>query len=128
MPVDLLKEDIAVAIKEKYRDVKVVCLTNNVTRDGLNYKIGMILPHVSLAGLPEFTEIIQMVVQEDKLLFIVRKPCAWYQELFRAYQQKVCLTNAIDVLETTDLTDSYPLVDYRVGGKPFVVLKRYIHI
>lgn len=38
----------------------------------------MILAHGSLAGLPEFVEIIQMIVVKDNLLFIVRKLSAWY--------------------------------------------------
>lgn len=55
-----------------------VCLAKNAMYSGLNYRNGMILAHGSLAGLPEFTEIIQMIVAKDKLLFIVRALSTWY--------------------------------------------------
>ncbi|XP_051780300.1 uncharacterized protein LOC114645041 [Erpetoichthys calabaricus] len=65
--------------------------------------MGMILPHDSLSGLPEFIAITHMIVHKDKLLFVVRKLCSWHQEHYRAYELKVCPTKAID-----------GLVDYRV--------------
>ena len=43
----------------------------------------MIVAHGSLAGLPEVTEIIHMIVVRHKLLFIVRKLSAWYREHYR---------------------------------------------
>ncbi|CAB1455963.1 unnamed protein product [Pleuronectes platessa] len=42
----------------------------------------MILTHGSLGGLPEFSEIIPMVILQDKLIFIVKKLSGWYASCF----------------------------------------------
>lgn len=80
LPIDVLKEDIAFALKQRHPELDGVCLAKNATYSGLNHRNGMILAHGSLAGLPEFVEIIQMIVVKDNLLFIVRKLSAWYWE------------------------------------------------
>lgn len=125
LPIDVLKEDIAFAIKQRHPDLDGVCFAKNATYSGLNYRNGMILAHGSLAGLPVFTEIIQMIVVKDKLVFIVRKLSAWYREHYRAYELKMCPTNEVELLDLNDLTDPYPLADYTVGGM-LITLKRYI--
>jgi len=53
LSIDVLKEEIAQAIRQKHLDVEYVCLAKNVTYDGFNYRTGMILAHGSLAGIPE---------------------------------------------------------------------------
>ncbi|KAL6476470.1 hypothetical protein MHYP_G00149690 [Metynnis hypsauchen] len=88
LPIDILNEDIALAIKRKYPDMNCVHLAKSATYNGLTYRTGMILAHGSLAGLPEFTEIIQMIVVKDMVLFIVKKLSAWYREHYRAYELK----------------------------------------
>lgn len=52
--VDLLKDEIAQAIRLKHPTLDNVCLAKNVTYGGFNYRTGMILAHGSLAGIPEF--------------------------------------------------------------------------
>lgn len=69
--------DISLAVKRKHPDINNVCLGENVTHNGLNYRTGMILAYGSLAGLPEFTEIIQTTVVRGKLLFLVWKLSTW---------------------------------------------------
>lgn len=128
LPIDVLKDDIAFAIKRRHPDLDCVCLAKNATYSGLNYRNGMILAHGSLAGMPEFTEIIQMIVVKDKLLFIVRKLSAWYREHYRAYELKMCPTKEVELLDRNELTDPYPLADYTVGGMRLITLKRYIHV
>lgn len=128
LPIDILKDDIAFAIKRRHPDLDCVCLAKNATYSGLNYRNGMILAHGSLAGLPEFTEIIQMIVVKDKLLFIVRKLSAWYREHYRAYELKMCPTKEVELLGPNELTDPYPLADYTVWGMRLITLKRYIHV
>lgn len=112
LPIDILKEDIASAIKHRYPDLNVVCLTKNATYSGLNYRNGMILAHGSLAGQPEFVEIIQMIVVKDALLFIVKKLSTWYWEHYRAFELKQCPTKKVELVTTTDLADPYPLAEY----------------
>ncbi|XP_059898811.1 uncharacterized protein LOC132461193 isoform X1 [Gadus macrocephalus] len=126
--IDVLKDDIARAVKHKNPNVKEVSLAENVTYNGFNYRLGMILAHGSLEGMPAFIEIIQMVVLQKELVFIVRKLSAWYLEHFRAYQLEISPTKEIEVLEPSQLTDPYPLADYTVGTMRLITLKRYIHV
>lgn len=98
LSLDVLKDEIAHAIRLKYPNVDKVCLAKYVTDDGLNYRIGMILAHGTLAGIPEFTEIIHMLVLKDNLFFIVRKLSAWHWEHFRAFELKVSPTKEHNTL------------------------------
>lgn len=68
LPSDILKEDITLAIKKRLPELESACLAKNATCSGLNYRNRMILEHSSLAGLPEFAEIIQMLVVKDLIL------------------------------------------------------------
>lgn len=128
LPIDILNEDIALAIKRKYPDLNCVNLTKSAAYNGLTYRTGMILAHGSLAGLPEFTEIIQMIVVKDMVLFIVKKLSAWYREHYRAYELKSCPTKEVVLLELNELADPYPLADYSIGGMRLITLKRHIHV
>lgn len=128
LSIDVLKEEIAQAIRQKHLDVEYVCLAKNVTYDGFNYRTGMILAHGSLAGIPEFTEIIHMLVLKDKLFFIVRKLSAWHWEHFSAFQIQTSPTKEIELVAPDELADPYPLVDYTVGGMRLITLKRYIQV
>lgn len=69
--IDLLRKEIALAIKRKEPDLECVFLAKSVTFKGYNYRNGMLVPHGSLAGLPEFNEIIQMIILKEMLLFVV---------------------------------------------------------
>ncbi|XP_026114794.1 uncharacterized protein LOC113093153 isoform X1 [Carassius auratus] len=125
---DVLKDEIAQAVKQKHPNVKEVSLTENVIYNGFNYRLGMILSYGSIEGIPAFTEIIQMVVLKNELAFVVRKLSSWYIEHFRAFQLETSPSKEIEVLEPSQLTDPYPLVDYTVGAMRLITLKRYIHI
>jgi hypothetical protein len=88
----------------------------------------MILAHGSLAEIPEFTEIIHMLVLKDNLFFIVRKLSSWHLEHFRAFKLEVSSTKGIILVAPDELIDPYPLVDYTVGGARLITLKRYIQV
>ena len=63
VPVEILKEGVALSFTQKYPDATVVNLTQNVSVDGINYISGMIIAHGSVGGLPEFAEIVQMCLK-----------------------------------------------------------------
>lgn len=86
----------------------------------------MIVVHGSAGGLPEFAEVIQMVVVKESLSFIAREFSAWYREHFRAFE--LCPTSKVTLIELGALVDQYPLADYRIGGWQIVTLKRFIYI
>nr|XP_054599134.1 uncharacterized protein LOC107389155 isoform X1 [Nothobranchius furzeri]XP_054599135.1 uncharacterized protein LOC107389155 isoform X1 [Nothobranchius furzeri] len=125
---DILNKDIVSALKQKSVNVETVAFAESVTHNGLLYKCGMILVHGSLGGLPEFCEIIHMVILHNNPLFVVKKLSVWYIEHFRSYDLKCSPNKEVEVLEPKELLDRYPLVDYRIGGMRLVTLKRYIHV
>lgn len=127
IPIDVLCEEISCAVKEKHPNLDVLCMAENVTYEAYNYRKGMIISHGELAGLPEFCEIIQMIILQEKPLFVVRQLDAWYTEHYRAF---ILTTSArqILLLEHHSLNDPYPLADYTIQGRRLVVPKRYIHV
>ncbi|KAK0144205.1 hypothetical protein N1851_017432 [Merluccius polli] len=128
LPVEVINQDIAQAVKQKYPHMDTVDLAKNVSYNGFNYRIGMVVAHGSLAGLPEFCEIVHMIVLQETLIFIVKKLDAWYLEHYRSYALVMSTTRQLRLVEAHELTDSYPLAHYMVGGRRLISLKRYIHV
>lgn len=128
LPLDVINEDIAQAVKQKYPHMDTVDLTKHVSYSGFNYRIGMVVAHGSLAGLPEFSEIVHMIVLQETLIFIVKKLDAWYLEHYRSYALVMSTTTTqLRLVGAHELTDPYPLVHYMVGERRLISLKRYIH-
>lgn len=86
----------------------------------------MIVVCGSTGGLPDFAEVVQMVVLEGNLNFIVKEFGAWYREHFRAFE--LCPNSEVSLIQLGALMDQYPLADYRIEGCRMVTLKRFIHI
>ncbi len=63
----------------------------------------MVIAHGECSGLPEFGEIVQIIVLQDKPLFIVRRLDAWYTEHYRAYVLVQSSDKKIELLEHHDL-------------------------
>ena len=76
------------------------------------------------AGLPDFAEILQIIVVHDTLVFVVKLQSAWYSEHFRCF--KLESTRVVKVIEQSQLTDTYPLATYAVEGDRMVSLKHHI--
>ncbi|KAG9264843.1 hypothetical protein AMEX_G21178 [Astyanax mexicanus] len=127
IPVDVMKEDIAHHLRQKYPGLSTVTLAQRVSSSGMDYRNGMIIVHGSVGGLPDFAEILQMCVFVDTLIFICKKLCSWYREHYRAFELQSSSAREIVLVELSELTDSYPLVDYKCGIHRMVSLKRYIH-
>lgn len=87
----------------------------------------MVLTLGSLAGLPEFCEIVHMIVEQETLFFIVKNLDAWYLEHYRAYDLVTSTTTVLNLVGLDELTDHYPLNYYMVDGRRLISLKRYIH-
>lgn len=128
LPVEVLNKEIAHSIIQRYPNVSEVSLAKSVTVNGISYKKGMILAHGSLAGLPEFVEILQMCIFHNKLSFICKKLCCWYREHFGAYEVNASHVSELVFIEHGELLDDYPLVCYLVGAVKMLTLKRYINI
>lgn len=122
----VLREDIRKAVENKFPGESNVQIANTVSYSGTSYTTGMILAHGSTGGLPDFVELIQMVVINGKVGFIVKCLNAWYSEHFRSFELEN--TRSVKVIESCDLSDIIPLAAYTVAGKRMVTLKHYIHV
>lgn len=58
LQIDVINQDIALAVKQKHSDI----ISVNLAKNGFNYWIGMVVAHGSLSGHPEFCEIVHMIV------------------------------------------------------------------
>ncbi|KAL7877515.1 hypothetical protein SRHO_G00041580 [Serrasalmus rhombeus] len=128
VPIDILKEEVAEAIRLKCPSTSVVHLAKNVSSAGIAYSNGMIVAHGSVGGMPEFAEIIQMCVMNETLFLIVKGMCGWYNEHYRAFELSRSLTREIKLVALNELADTYPLASYMVGSSCMVALKRHILI
>lgn len=126
VPLDVLHKDIKEAILQKHPSQTCAQLTNCVFSHGTKYAVGMILVYGSTAGLPDFIEIIQIVILQETLSFIVKAKNAWYIEHLRSFQLED--TGKVLLVEKKELADVYPLVSYSVQGKRMITLKRHICI
>ncbi|XP_058480957.1 uncharacterized protein LOC131456550 [Solea solea] len=124
--VDILHQDVQKVLKLKYPDITHVQLTKTASVHGVTYRGGMIVACGSTCGLPDFAEVVQMVVVEGSLSFIVKEFGAWYREHFRAFE--LCPTSQVSLIQLGALVDQYPLADYWIAGYRMVTLKRFIHI
>lgn len=113
------------AIKQKYSNIDYVHLTQCASFFGTSYTVGMILTVESTGGLPDFVEIVQMVIEQKSLNYIVKKWKSFYTEHLRSYELTSCQTELV-LVEHNELADYYPLAVYMVNGKRMVTLKRYI--
>lgn len=124
IPLALLHEEIQESFKKVYPTQTTVELTNALSYHGTRYAVGMILPHGSTGGLPDFVEISQIVIVGSDLNFIVKLLNSWYYEHFRGFVLEH--SGKVTLLHIQQLSDTYPLAAYCVGGKRMVSLKRHI--
>lgn len=67
VPLDVLKEELVQAFKQRNPHVSEINLAKNVWSKEINYKPGMIVAYGSDGGLPEFGEIHQIGFLQQRL-------------------------------------------------------------
>lgn len=86
VPLDALHEGVQASIRRQYPSQNEVLLADTVTYQGTRYSKGMIVAYGSTAGIPDFAEIIQIVLFGESMHFILRTQMSWYYEHYRGYQ------------------------------------------
>ena len=124
VPLEVVNENVQEFLLQKYQEETGVNLTNQAEFQGTSYSVGMMVVYGSTAGLPDFAEILQIIVVHDTLVFVMKLQSAWYSEHFRCF--KLESTRVIKVIEQSRLTDTYPLATYAMEGDRMVSLKHYI--
>lgn len=110
-------------MSQKFPTLTDVNLTKTAESQGISYATGMILVYGTTGGLPDFAEIVQIVVH-DCLVFVVKLQSVWYCEHYQCF--KLESTGIVKVIEQSQLTDTYPLSAYTVDGDRTVSLKYYV--
>lgn len=126
--MDVLKQEIAQTIEQKFPGTTEVHLAKCVSSKGVNYRNGMIVAHGSTSGLPDFAEIIHICIVHKSLCFVLKRLSGWYREHFRSFELSACPAGETVLIELCELADYYPLADYFVGDLRMVTLKRHIHL
>lgn len=124
LPLELVNENIQEFVSQTFPEETVIHFTKQAEFQGTSYSVGMVLVYGSTCGLPDFVEILQILVIRGHLLFAVKLQSAWYFEHFRCF--KLEATRDIKVIEHSELTDIYPLAVYTIQGHRMVSLKHYI--
>lgn len=124
IPSVLVNENIQQFLSQTCPDQTVVHMTNKAEFQGTNYSIGMILAYGSTGGLPDFVEILQILILRDSLAFVVKLQSSWYCEHLRCF--KLESTSIVKVVEQAQLVDTYPLTAYAVEGGRMISLKHHI--
>jgi len=124
VPFEVVNVNIQEFLSQRFPEEKTVNLTNNVDCQGTSYGIGMMVAYGSTGGLPDFAEILQIMIVRDSVVFVLQLQSAWYWEHFRCF--KCESTSTVKVIEQSQLTDIYPLVANVVGGNRMVSLKHHI--
>lgn len=126
VPLELLKEELTQAFKQRNPYASEISIAKNVWCNGIQYRPGMIVAHGSFVGLPEFGEIHQICILEQRLFLALKLLCGCYCEHYGAFQLTPSPVREIAVVEVSELVDEYPLAAYVVGGMRMVTLKRSI--
>lgn len=124
VPLDALHEGVETSIRHHNPSLTQVQLADTVTYQGTRYSKGMIVAYGSTAGIPNFAEIIQMVLFGESVHLIVRTQISWYNEHYRGYELEK--TDHVTPVAQQNLSDVCPLSAYTVAGKRMVTLKRHI--
>lgn len=124
LPVEVVNESVQDLLAQRFPKETVVNLTKTAEFQGTSYALGMMLVYGSTSGLPDFAEILQIVVVQDHLVFVVKLQNAWYCEHFQYF--KLESSDIVKVIEQSQLDDAYPLSAYAVKGDRMVSLKHYI--
>lgn len=126
VPLDVLRKELAQAFKERDPDVSEIHLAKNLWSKGINYRPGMVVAYGSEGGLPEFGEIYQICILQQRLFFVLKLLCGWFCEHYGAFQLTPSPAREFRLVEIAELVDEYPLAAYVVGGVKMVTLKRAI--
>ncbi|KAL1249299.1 hypothetical protein QQF64_020304 [Cirrhinus molitorella] len=71
--VDVLNQAAAEKIKLRYPSASEVHLTKSVISKGVEFRNGMVVAQGSTSGLPDFCEILQICLVQERICFIVKR-------------------------------------------------------
>lgn len=73
VPFEVLHENIQEFLLHRFPEEKAVYLTHSIDCKGTTYGIGMMVAYGSTAGLPDFGEILQILIVHDRVVFCTQR-------------------------------------------------------
>ena len=111
--ISSLDEKIGTVIQKKYPSQDSVSFAEDVNLYGTQYVNGMILSACQCSDLPEVFEILNILVDFEKVYFVTAKLSSWFLEHYRSYQLIDSCFMDTEILESEALNDYHPLTAYQ---------------
>ena len=97
---------------------------DKVNISGTDYSVGMLLPFGS-TGLPDFGEILQLIIVHKSPVFALKLLSRWYHVHLRSF--KLEPTGELEVLQHSEMKDSYPLAACNTAHGRMVLNTSFAH-
>lgn len=125
-PIESLDQCLKVAIQTKYLGIDSVSVATKVFIYGTEYKKGMFISKGHTGCLPDFSQIVKIVLVYNKAVFVVQPYSAWFLEHMRCYELVRNPAAALQLVETQEMNGHHPLSGYTVGGRLCVVPRTFL--
>ena len=83
----------------------------------------MVISAGHCSGLPDFYEIVTIIVNPEKVSFVGKKLTSWYLEHYRSFEVVEDIYAETGIFDPEALNNHHPLTAYRVGGTVLVTPK-----
>ncbi len=118
-------ENVQNVLQNNFGAQSTVLVTSSVCIDGIKYCPDVVVSVGSCSGLPDFRQIVKIVVINTDVLFVCKEQTAWYTEHLRSYELSSHVP-LMSVIKLSDLNDLFPLPTYKIQGRIFVTIKHFI--
>lgn len=118
-------ENVQNVLQNNFGAQSTVLVTPSVCIDGIKYCPDVVVSVGSCSGLPDFRQIVKIVVINTDVLFVCKEQTAWYTEHLRSYELSSHVP-LMSVIKLSDLNDLFPLPTYKIQGRIFVTIKHFI--
>jgi len=125
--VDTLPTDAQQFIQQM-TDSNTVYAASQVTIDGTQFTSGMFVCTGTYGGLPQFKEIVNILLISNDIYFLLKHFDSWYSEHLRSYEVTAGQGESFSVKSALGLNDFMPLTAYRVGTRLILTTKRFIQL
>ena len=71
------------------------------------------MPFGSTGGLPDFREILKIIIVHESPVFVLKLLSGWYHERLRSFTVEP--TGELEVLQHSGMKDAYPLAAYNTA-------------
>lgn len=72
-------------LNQRNNQLNTVLVASSVCIDGIKYSADMVISVGTCAGLPDFRQIVKIVVINTDIAFVCRLMTSWYDEHLRVY-------------------------------------------